>query len=89
MVALTEAADARALPRADFTTRRESNNRWYLHCSGAWLTTTIGEIDARLRDVPPPNIVEATIDRFGSVDGLVNNAGQSRMSTYATTTDDA
>jgi NAD(P)-dependent dehydrogenase (short-subunit alcohol dehydrogenase family) len=27
-------------------------------------------------------------ERWGAVDGLVNNAGQSRMSTYATTTDD-
>jgi NAD(P)-dependent dehydrogenase (short-subunit alcohol dehydrogenase family) len=35
------------------------------------------------------NLVTATVDRWGGVDALVNNAGQSRMSTYATTTDDA
>ena len=34
-------------------------------------------------------LMTATRDRFGSIDGLVNNAGQSRMSTYATTSDDA
>ena len=33
--------------------------------------------------------VAAVVERFGALDGLVNNAGQSRMSTYATTTDDA
>ncbi|MEM7096285.1 MAG: SDR family oxidoreductase [Actinomycetota bacterium] len=33
--------------------------------------------------------VAAVVRRFGAIDGLVNNAGQSRMSTYATTTDDA
>lgn len=32
--------------------------------------------------------IGATVERWGGVDGLVNNAGQSRMSTYATTTDD-
>ena len=32
--------------------------------------------------------VAAVADRWGGVDGLVNNAGQSRMSTYATTSDD-
>lgn len=32
--------------------------------------------------------IEATTTRFGGLDGLVNNAGQSRMSTFANTTDD-
>lgn len=32
--------------------------------------------------------VEATVDRFGRLTGLVNNAGQSRLSTFATTSDD-
>ena len=35
------------------------------------------------------NLVTTVVDRWGGVDGLVNNAGESRMSTYATTTDDA
>lgn len=30
----------------------------------------------------------ATVERFGGVDGLVNNAGSSRMTTFATTSDD-
>lgn len=34
-------------------------------------------------------LVAATVERWGGVDGLVNNAGQSRMSTYASTTDEA
>lgn len=33
-------------------------------------------------------LVATTVDRWGGIDGLVNNAGQSRMSTYATTSDD-
>lgn len=33
-------------------------------------------------------LMAAAVDRWGSIDGLVNNAGQSRMSTYASTTDD-
>ena len=34
------------------------------------------------------SLVEAAVGRWGAVDALVNNAGQSRMSTYANTTDD-
>lgn len=33
-------------------------------------------------------LVRGTVDRFGRLDGLVNNAGQSRISTFASTTDD-
>ena len=42
-----------------------------------------------LDEVAMQRFIEATVQRFGGVDGLVNNAGQSRMSTYATTADDA
>lgn len=43
-------------------------------------------------DVRQADEVEAlmarVVDRFGAIDGLVNNAGGSRMSTFETTTDD-
>lgn len=44
--------------------------------------------DARDRE-QVERLVEATVARFGGLDGLVNNAGGSTMSTFATTTDDA
>jgi NAD(P)-dependent dehydrogenase (short-subunit alcohol dehydrogenase family) len=34
------------------------------------------------------DLVGSAVERWGRVDGLVNNAGQSRMSTFATTSDD-
>lgn len=44
---------------------------------------------ADVRDaVAVRRLVDATADRFGGLDGLVNNAGQSRTSTFATTSDD-
>lgn len=42
-----------------------------------------------LSDQDMEGFVSAATKRWGQVDGLVNNAGQSRMSTYATTTDEA
>jgi len=33
-------------------------------------------------------LVDAAVQRFGTIDGLVCNAGRSRISTFATTTDD-
>ena len=42
-----------------------------------------------LDDEQIERFIAATVERWGGVDGLVNNAGQSRMSTYATTTDGA
>lgn len=34
------------------------------------------------------HFIDRVSEQFGSIDGLVNNAGQSRMSTYATTSDE-
>lgn len=33
-------------------------------------------------------LMTSTVERWGGIDGLVNNAGQSRLSTFASTTDD-
>jgi NAD(P)-dependent dehydrogenase (short-subunit alcohol dehydrogenase family) len=51
-----------------------------------------GRVEAVRADVRSSDEVDAFLttvaERFGRIDGLVNNAGGSRMSTFATTTDD-
>ncbi|NKB21422.1 MAG: SDR family oxidoreductase [Alphaproteobacteria bacterium] len=56
-----------------------------LHPDAALLAVTCDVLDTD----SVGNLVEKTVERFGGVDTLVNNAGQARVSNYENTSDEA